>query len=95
MTPSGSALRTDARRRAARPVTSPPIHIRCTDTGTWSVHPEDHDEPLSHHASETEAERAARQHAEAHGNGPIVVHDRYARTHVVEGDGRVAGRRSS
>ena len=62
------------------------IHVRCTDTGTWLVHPEDAEEPVSLHGTETEAERAARKHAEDHGGGPVVIHDRYARTRVADDD---------
>jgi Uncharacterized protein conserved in bacteria (DUF2188) len=60
------------------------IHVRCTDTGAWTVHPGDHDPPVSVHGSETEAERAARARMEARGGGAIVIHDRYRRTRVVE-----------
>ena len=63
------------------------IHVRCTDTGTWTVHPEGYEEPISTHSSETEAERAAHDHAAAHGGGHIVVRDRYRRTHVVRDQG--------
>jgi hypothetical protein len=58
------------------------IHVRCTDTGAWTVHPGDCDRPVSVHGTETEAERAARERVEA-GGGAIVIHDRYRRTRVV------------
>lgn len=59
------------------------IHVRCTDRGTWMVHVDDGDAPISTHASETEAERAARRYSEGLGEGRIVMYDRYRRTHVV------------
>ena len=70
---------TDDTKMAGVPV----IHVRCTDTGTWTVHPEGEAEPISTHDSETEAEMAACEHAEHHGGGHIVVRDRYRRMHVV------------
>lgn len=56
------------------------IDVRCTETGTWSVVPEDCEAPLSTHASETEAERAAQAHASLEG-ARVIVHDRYERIH--------------
>jgi hypothetical protein len=60
------------------------IHVRCTSTGVWSVQVDGEGNPVSIHGTETEAERAAHEHAEAHGDGPVIVHDRYARTRVVK-----------
>lgn len=65
------------------PAATGTIHVRCTDTGTWTVHPDDRVRPTSAHASETDAEAAARRHLEQHGGGAIMVHDRYRRTHVI------------
>ena len=59
---------------------SEPIHVRCTDTGTWTVHPGDADAALSSHASESDAERAAQEHAARFGER-VVIHDRYRRLH--------------
>ena len=67
------------------------IHVRCSDTGSWMVHPEGDEEPASVHGTETEAEQAARRHAEECGGGPVVIHDRYARTHVVDGGAESLG----
>jgi Uncharacterized protein conserved in bacteria (DUF2188) len=58
------------------------IHVRCTDTGAWTVHPGDRDPPVSVHGTETEAERAACARVDPAG-GAIVIHDRYRRTRVV------------
>ncbi|RKQ86047.1 histidine kinase-like protein [Solirubrobacter pauli] len=49
-------------------------------TGTWQVYLGTKDAVLSSHGSETDAERAAHQHAALHECRRIVVHDRYFRT---------------
>ncbi len=70
-----------------------PIHVRSSDTGVWSVQPEDLDHPLSEHTTETEAERAAIERAAALGCA-VVIHDRYRRVRVVRlGPGNPAGGR--
>jgi hypothetical protein len=74
-------VREAATRHAEVVMTAPVIHVKCTDTGNWLVHPEDCDEPISEHPNETLAELAALEHAAARGNGEVVVHDRYRRVH--------------
>lgn len=65
---------------------SVPIHVRCDRRGTWFVHVEDGPVPVSAHPSETHAERAAGALArEVEGNCHVVIHDRYARTHLSDG----------
>jgi hypothetical protein len=58
------------------------IHVRPKDTGIWIVHPDDLDAPLSEHATETDAERAAIARAAVE-DCPVLVQDRYMRVHVV------------
>lgn len=69
------------------------VHVRCTDAGGWALHVEGQDEPVSTHATVTEAELAARRYVRVSGGGPVVVHDLYGRTRVVPGirDPRAAG----
>jgi hypothetical protein len=50
-------------------------------TTTWRVFATDAEEPLSEHASATEAEFAARADAGDRGAERVVVYDRYHRTH--------------
>ena len=70
------------------------IHVRCTNTGVWTVHLEGEAAPVSSHSSATAAEQAAHEHAEAHGAGPVVIHDRYARTHIAQRHHSLSGSRS-
>ena len=67
------------------------IHVRPIDTGSWIVHPDDTEVPLSEHTSETDAERAAVARASVE-DCAVIVHDRYARVHFVEPPSR--GRRA-
>jgi hypothetical protein len=59
------------------------IHVEYSDSGMWVVKPDDRTAVLSEHWSETAAERAAIAHAAGCDDCDVVVHDRYARVHVV------------
>jgi hypothetical protein len=59
------------------------IHVRCDQTGTWSVEPEDVPAPVSRHMTETDAEREAMAQAAARDGALVMIHDRYARVRVV------------
>jgi Uncharacterized protein conserved in bacteria (DUF2188) len=59
------------------------VHVTCGRTGVWMVVAEDDDRPLSEHASETDAERAALALAAALPDARVLVHDRYSRVHEV------------
>jgi hypothetical protein len=69
-------------RDTTRAMFSHPIHVRCTNTGTWFVQPDDCD-PISAHGNETDAERAALEHAKTDEDAYVVIHDRYSRVHMV------------
>lgn len=58
--------------------------------GTWQVYLGTEDAVLSHHGSETDAERAAHEHAALHQIRRIVVHDRYFRTHSLSVRARIS-----
>ena len=58
------------------------INVRYTGRGAWTVF-EDDRLPLSTHTSETEAEAAARRHAERRGGAVITVYDCYHRARVL------------
>ncbi len=59
------------------------IHVRADAVGTWFVHAGDAPDPASAHATETEAELAAAELAdEVEEECYVVIHDRYARTHI-------------
>ena len=58
------------------------IDIRYAGRGAWEVRGDD-GEQLSTHTSETEAELAARRHAEQRGAVEIIVHDCYHRSYVL------------
>ncbi|MGZ4269706.1 MAG: hypothetical protein ACXVSX_10885 [Solirubrobacteraceae bacterium] len=59
------------------------IHVRCDAAGTWFVHVDETPMPVSAHANETEAETAASEWAERIADDCyVVIHDRYARTHL-------------
>ena len=60
-----------------------PLHVHADRRGVWRVESEDEPHTLSEHASETQAERAAKRHAAETGAPEIVVHDRYDRVHSV------------
>ncbi len=57
------------------------LHVIPDEKTTWRVCETDAAEPLSEHTSATEAELAARAHAENRGAERVIVHDRYHRTH--------------
>jgi Uncharacterized protein conserved in bacteria (DUF2188) len=59
------------------------LHVGPDPYGHWHVHREGEERALSEHASATQAERAAKQHAVACDAYEIVVHDRYHRVHTV------------
>ena len=52
------------------------VHVIPDDRATWRVYHAGAPVPVSEHANATEAERAAREHADR-----VVVHHRYHRTH--------------
>ena len=58
---------------------SPPLHVLPDRVGGWRVEREGHDEPLSEHNSETDAEGAAVSEARVTGTPEVVIHDRYDR----------------
>jgi anti-sigma regulatory factor (Ser/Thr protein kinase) len=67
-------------QRVARAGRSAAVHVVPRPrTATWGVYVDTAADPLSEHASETEAEAAARAHALTGGEA-ILVHDRYHRT---------------
>jgi hypothetical protein len=58
------------------------VHVVPDDrTATWRVQDPDAAAPVSEHTNATEAELAARAHADVRGAERIVVHDRYHRTY--------------
>jgi hypothetical protein len=59
-----------------------------TRTGTWRVQDPEDGATRSEHTSATEAEVAARAHADDSGVDRVVVHDRYARTRELIRRGR-------
>jgi hypothetical protein len=59
------------------------IHVRCSDTGIWSVRPDDVQVPLSEHTTETEAERVALQRASEREDASVMIRDRYSRVRIV------------
>jgi hypothetical protein len=59
------------------------IHVRSDAAGTWFVQAGEETMPVSAHPSETEAESAAIALADGvQGECHVVIHDRYARTHL-------------
>jgi hypothetical protein len=59
------------------------IHVRPGVMGSWLVHSDDLDTPLSEHTNETDAERVAMARAVALDDAEVVIHDRYARVRIV------------
>jgi hypothetical protein len=59
------------------------IHVRCDESGTWVVQTDDAGKPVSRHASETAAERAAIALAAARDDAEVAVRDRYERVHYI------------
>jgi hypothetical protein len=59
------------------------VHVIADERTTWRVYETDAAEPLSEHTSATEAEFAARAHAQDRAAERVVVHDRYHRTRDV------------
>ncbi len=57
------------------------VHVIPDHLTTWRVFDAGAPEPVSEHTSATDAEFAAREHAEDNGADRVVVHDRYHRTH--------------
>jgi Uncharacterized protein conserved in bacteria (DUF2188) len=57
------------------------LHVIPDEKANWRVYETGAAEPLSEHTSATEAELAARAHAEDRGAERVVLHDRYHRTH--------------
>jgi hypothetical protein len=59
------------------------IHVRSSDDGRWLVQLGDRIEPLSEHACETDAERAALRRAADERDVRVLVHDRYNRVRAL------------
>ena len=57
------------------------LHVIPDDRSTWRVYDADAAAPLSEHTNATEAELAARAHAQDRDVERVVIHDRYNRTH--------------
>jgi hypothetical protein len=57
------------------------LHVIADDRSTWRVYAAEAAAPLSEHTNATEAELAARAHAENRDADRVVVHDRYNRPH--------------
>jgi hypothetical protein len=57
------------------------VHVIPDDRSTWRVYDADTAVPLSEHTNATEAELAARAHAQERDLERVVVHDRYNRMH--------------
>ena len=57
------------------------VHVIADERSTWRVYETDAADPLSEHASATEAELAARARAQDRAAERVVVHDRYHRTY--------------
>ena len=57
------------------------VHVIADERTTWRVYGPDAAAPISEHASATEAELAARAHAQDRDADRVVVHDRYNRPH--------------
>ena len=57
------------------------VHVIPDDRTTWRVYDPDTAAPLSEHTNATEAELAARAHAQERDLERVVVHDRYNRMH--------------
>jgi hypothetical protein len=71
-----------AARRAGVPPAATEVHVVPNErAATWQVYDARAERPLSEHASETEAEAAARACARIRQEPRIVIHDRYHRTH--------------
>jgi hypothetical protein len=57
------------------------LHVIPDEQTTWRVYDRDAKAPLSEHTNATEAELAARAHAQESDAERVVIHDRYNRTH--------------
>ena len=57
------------------------LHVIPDERTTWRVYDRDATAPLSEHTNATEAELAARAHAQDRDAVRVVIHDRYNRTH--------------
>ena len=58
------------------------VHVRCGPHGEWFVQEGRDGDPISWHATETEAEQAAIAHLHRRGGGGhVFVRDRYDRVH--------------
>lgn len=58
------------------------VFVRYGADRSWEVYTDDSGEPISTHATEGEAERAATRYARTIGGGNVVIHDRYCRVRV-------------
>jgi hypothetical protein len=57
------------------------VHVIADEQTIWRVYDADAAAPLSEHTNATEAELAARAHAQDRDAERVVIHDRYNRTH--------------
>ena len=57
------------------------VHVIADERTVWRVYDADAAAPLSEHTNATEAELAARAHAQDQDVERVVIHDRYNRTH--------------
>ena len=57
------------------------VHVFADERTVWRVYDADAAAPLSEHTNATEAELAARAHAQDGDADRVVVHDRYNRPH--------------
>ena len=62
------------------------LHVIPNGAESWAVRQERDGGIVGEYASQGEAEEAARGHALAHGDGEIVVHDRFGRTRATDLD---------
>lgn len=64
------------------------VHVQPNPEGRWIVRHEGEREPVSVHASASEAERVASELARSEGASLVLPHDRYARVHRLRTDVR-------
>jgi hypothetical protein len=62
------------------------VHVEPNPTGRWIVRLDDEREPHSEHESATEAAHIARELAQLEGTSLVLLHDRYARIHCLQGE---------
>jgi hypothetical protein len=70
----------------------PRVEVVPIDRGRWAVQYEDDNTPISTHETQAQAEAEARTHAEAFGDGVVLVRGRdgfIAKTEILDPDERV------